>query len=101
MPFVKGKSGNPKGRPKLSPITDVLRTKLDVDAFVDVVIEKALAGDVHCIKIIYNRVEGMQKAFDLHIDNRAQFLERPETQEKLLETYKILEGELTEDDTSE
>jgi hypothetical protein len=67
MPFVKGQSGNPKGRPPAVPtFARVLRAQLDAvrdgsstrDLLAAVVVDKALAGDLDAVKWIVDRVDG-------------------------------------------
>jgi hypothetical protein len=75
--FPKGESGNEKGRPKLTRLTEALReqlAELNPDAPEETVAEQiaktliklALSGDVQAIKEIGNRTEGLPKqAIDL------------------------------------
>ena len=70
--FKKGQSGNPKGRPRSSVISDAMRAVLaeappgaydpDVQSYADAIaralIDKALTGDVAAIKEIGDRTEG-------------------------------------------
>ena len=72
MPFQKGQSGNPGGRPKSAvSVTAHIRAKLAkyadlpdgrrvkrVDALAEKIIEQALAGDPAMIKLVWERVDG-------------------------------------------
>lgn len=69
-PWPKGVSGNPGGRPKKLPITDVLLALLDSSCKADVkarsfgeliglaLVKKAVKGDVRAITEIIDRAEG-------------------------------------------
>jgi Family of unknown function (DUF5681) len=69
MPFARGRSGNPSGRPKFSgewtralwrslerldPATATRRLELAADRLVDA----AIAGDVHALREIGDRIDG-------------------------------------------
>ena len=62
-PFVKGQSGNPKGRP-VKPLSDKLLDKLvrkrhaEASAIAQAIIDKAKTGDVAAFVAIADRVEG-------------------------------------------
>ncbi len=59
-----GQSGNPKGRPKGSGLSDRLREVLDaddgaaLDAIVRAVVDAAAAGDAQFVRMIWERLEG-------------------------------------------
>lgn len=68
--FKKGQSGNPKGRPKSTLLSDELRRRLAevcpddpegrtwAEAIADTLIKRAIAGDVKAAKEICDRTEG-------------------------------------------
>jgi len=73
MPFAKGKSGNPKGRPKKGEtLTDLLREKIETPKTVrekltrkEKIIEKLIAlaegGDLSALKYLFDRIDGRPK----------------------------------------
>ena len=67
--FKKGQSGNPAGRPKgsVNKYTELSRALLSERGpeIVNVVIEKALKGDVHCLKMCMDRIVPPQKAVEI------------------------------------
>lgn len=67
--FKKGQSGNPSGRPKgsVNKYTQLSRELLSERGpeIVQVVIDKALKGDVHCLKMCMDRIVPQQKAVEI------------------------------------
>lgn len=67
--FKKGQSGNPNGRPKgsVNKYTQLSRELLSERGpeIVQVVIDKALKGDVHCLKMCMDRIVPQQKAVEI------------------------------------
>lgn len=73
MPFSKGKSGNPQGRPKKGEtLTDLLREKIETTKTAkgkltrkDKIIEKLIAlaegGDLSALKYLFDRIDGRPK----------------------------------------
>ena len=115
VPAVKRPRGNPnfyKGMPSLNPKG---RTKGSVNKFtklsrelmsskgpeiVDKVIELALEGDRHCLKMCLDRIIPVSKAVeikheheDLGINIIVESVKAIERQEE--EEYKVIEGEIT------
>lgn len=67
MPFTKGQSGNPGGKPKSKPFADMLRIAVNeatedggkkLRALADALVSKAVAGDVQAIKEVADRLDG-------------------------------------------
>ena len=121
VPEVKRPRGNPsfyKGMPSLNPKG---RTKGSVNKFtklsrelmsskgpeiVDKVIELALEGDRHCLKMCLDRIIPVSKAVeikheheDLGINIIVESVKAIERQEE--EEYKVIEGEITNRITDE
>ena len=77
MPFKKGQSGNPGGRPKEKPFSDALRMEI-ADAGEDhkalrrvarKLIENAEAGDIRAIRELADRLDGKPiQAVDANVD---------------------------------
>ena len=67
IPWKPGQSGNPKGRPKGTGLTDRLRKILERDdgraaqALVEVAVREALKGDFRFWDRIYDRMDGPVK----------------------------------------
>lgn len=54
--FLPGQSGNPNGRPRNSQNSTRLRLRDDVDSIAEVIVGKALDGDVAAAKLVMERV---------------------------------------------
>ncbi len=56
-----GQSGNPSGKPKSKPLSDLLRRAGENGAYkriVDALIARALEGDIKAITVVLDRIEG-------------------------------------------
>jgi len=56
-----GQSGNPSGKPKSKPLSDLLRQAGENGAYkriVDALIARALEGDIKAITVVLDRIEG-------------------------------------------
>lgn len=64
MPFVKGQSGNPTGKPKgMISLVTIIKQKLrahpeEAGAIIAALFERAKSGDVKAIEICLERVDG-------------------------------------------
>jgi hypothetical protein len=86
VPFPKGKSGNPNGRPKKLPQLDVLMAEVLGDvrdgmtaaqAILSKLRSKAIAGDVRAAEILMDRAYGKAKQ-ELNITERTIIVEHPD-----------------------
>lgn len=57
--WKKGQSGNPKGRPpKGHSISEMVRSKLDPEAFAEAILALAYSGDIAAIRTVWHKLEG-------------------------------------------
>ena len=91
--FKPGQSGNPKGRPvgSVNKYTQLARELLSSrgEEIVEVVISKALKGDVHCLKMCMDRIVPQQKAVEIkHTKGSEQVVINVSSSQQLQEMAK-------------
>ncbi len=94
--FKKGVAQNPKGRPKgsVNKYTQLARELLSSrgEEIVEVVIAKALKGDVHCLKMCMDRIVPAQKAVEIkHTKSEDGLIINVGTTEQLQEMAQVVE----------
>jgi len=92
--FKKGQIPNPKGRPKgsVNKYTQLARELLSSrgEEIVEVVIAKALKGDVHCLKMCMDRIVPAQKAVEIkHTKDEGGLTINVGTTEQIEEMAKV------------
>ncbi len=90
----KGHCLNPKGRPKgsVNKYTQLARELLSSrgEEIVEVVIAKALKGDVHCLKMCMDRIVPAQKAVEIkHTKDEGGLIINVGTTEQLFDMAKV------------
>ena len=92
--FKKGVVQNPKGRPKgsVNKYTQLARELLSSrgEEIVEVVIAKALKGDVHCLKMCMDRIVPAQKAVEIkHTKSEGGLIINVGTSEQIEEMARV------------
>lgn len=92
--FKKGQIPNPNGRPKgsVNKYTQLARELLSSrgEEIVEVVIAKALKGDVHCLKMCMDRIVPAQKAIEIkHTKSEGGLTINVGTTEQIEEMAKV------------
>jgi hypothetical protein len=99
-PFPKGVSGNPGGKPRRIPLSDVIREELEKKnngkavnnvAIARKLIQMALAGNLDAIREIADRVEGKpRQRSEITGADGAPLFEAPGTREELERRLAVL-----------